>query len=85
MTETSNTSIPKLRAEFWSAPADSLLPRGCVAAAFHRNARWLWDHEKAGTAPPRIRIGALTLYRKQDVLDHWVIPVNVDSAAGSLR
>jgi hypothetical protein len=85
MTETSNNSIAQLRAQFWSSPNDSLLLRDCVAAAFHRNARWLWDHEKANTAPPRIRIGKLTLYRKQDVLNHWVVPVNGDPSAGSLK
>lgn len=84
MSETSNISSTQLRADFWSAPNDSLLPRDCVAAAFHRNARWLWDHERAGTAPPRIRIGRLTLYRKLDVLNHWVVPLNADSTERSL-
>lgn len=71
MSETNSKYLTQLRIQFWEAPNQSLLQRNCVAAAFYRSTRWLWEHEKSGTAPPHIQIGNLTLYKKEDVLKHW--------------
>jgi hypothetical protein len=70
MTETRKSNAV-LRAEFWRAPEETLLPRGCVAAGLCHSVRWLVEQERAGKAPARVRIGRFALYRKRDVLRYW--------------
>jgi len=64
--------LENLHAEFWRSPDDALLTRACVAAGLRHSSRWLSQQEKAGRAPKRQRIGRFVVYRKRDVLAHWV-------------
>ena len=85
MSDSNSNKTSQLRTQFWDAPIESLLPRNCVAAAFYRSTRWLWEHEKLGTAPPHIQIGNLTLYKKEEVLKHWCSDNQVCATSDSVE
>lgn len=83
MSEFNLNYTDQLRTQFWEAPNESFLQRNCVAAAFYRSTRWLWEHEKLGTAPPHIQIGKLTLYKKEEVLKHWCLESRIVATSNS--
>lgn len=64
-------SVAELRADFWRAPAQSLLDRKTAAAGMGYTVGWLEWTATHGGGPILTKIGRSVRYRKSDVLN-WL-------------
>jgi hypothetical protein len=76
------SSPAALRAEFWSAPAETLFDRSTTAAALNRSNPWLEKVATIGGGPPFLKFGRRVLYRKADVLS-WLEANSLRAASTS--